>query len=131
MAGLSSWVEGALIAWLKGAAMPAAPAALWVALWDGDPGDAAGTGQEVTATIRPAGRVAAALGAPSGGAVANGAAVDFGTAAGAASASHVALFDAATGGNLLASGPVQGGAQAIAAGVGVTLPAGALGIALT
>ena len=56
----------------------------------------------------------------------NAAAIDFGTAAGAATVSHFALFDGASGGTLLMSGVLSGGAQGVAAGNQVGVPAGAL-----
>ena len=53
-------------------------------------------------------------------------AVDFGAAAGAATLSHLALFDAQTSGNLLAGKAMVGGAQAIQVGTGVKFLAGGI-----
>jgi hypothetical protein len=104
MSGLSTYTQNALLNWIKGTAMPTAPAAVYVGLFSADPTDA-GTGTEVTTTVRTAGRVAATFGAITGNtSIANSADVDFGAAAGGATASHFGLFSAATGGNLLASG---------------------------
>lgn len=128
MAGFSAYLENGLLGWLKGTGLPAAPATVWLALWNGDPGDGGAGGSEVTATIRPAGRVAVPFGAIAAGAMGNAAAIDFGAAAGAASVSHFALFDSAAGGNLLLTGPLGGGVQAVAAGNGVAVPAGALAV---
>ena len=131
MAGLSTWAENAVIGWLPRGAMPAAPAATWLALWNGDPGDGGTGGAEVTITVRPAGRLQASFSAPAGGQIANAAPVDFGAAAGAASVSHFALFDAAGGGNMLLSGALAGGPRTIAAGAAVSVPAGALTVQLS
>jgi hypothetical protein len=128
MPGFSTYLEGALLGWLKGTALPPAPAAVWLGLWNGDPGDGGSGGAEVTTAIRPGGRVAVPFGAVSAGAMSNGGAIDFGPAAGPATVSHFALFDAGSGGNLLMSGPLGGGAQAVAAGNGVGVAAGALSV---
>ncbi len=126
MAGFGSGLEAGILGWLKGTALGPAPAALWLALFNGDPTDAGTGGGEVTATIRPAGRVAAGFGSIGGGAMSNAAAIDFGTAAGTATVSHFALFDGSSGGILLLSGALSGGAQAVAAGNQVGVAAGAL-----
>ena len=129
MAGLSTYLQEALLGWVRGAAMPAAPAAIYVGLFSADPTDAGSLANEVTATIRTAGRVAATFGAPatSAGAstIENNAVVSFGGAAGPATVTHFALFDAASGGNMLGSAAVGGGG-AIAAGSTVRYAAGAL-----
>lgn len=107
--------------------MPAAPAALYVALFNGDPTDAGTGGTEVTTTIRAAGRVAVTFGAISGGGtMASNAAVNFGNAAGSATVTHFAIFDAASAGNLLGSAALTGGSQSITAGTAVSFASGAL-----
>lgn len=126
MSGNSTYVANALLNWVRGTAMPAAPAAVYIALFNGDPTDAGTGGTEVTATLRTAGRVAATFGAPSGKAIANTAIVDFGNAAGAATATHFAVFDAASAGNMLGSNPLSSGSGAISAGVAVNFAIGAL-----
>jgi hypothetical protein len=128
MAGFSTYFQSAILNWIKGTAMPTAPAAVYVALFSADPTDAGTLTNEVTTTIRTAGRVAAPFGAVSTasgtGTIANSAIVDFGTAAGSATVTHFGIFDAATAGNMLGSGTISGGA--IATGNGVTFAAGAL-----
>jgi hypothetical protein len=104
MAGFGDYVENAVLNWMRGTAMPTAPAAMYVGLFSSDPTDANTGGTEVTTTIRVAGRVAGTFGAASGGSISNTAAVDFGNAAGAATVTHFAIFDAATSGNKLFSG---------------------------
>ena len=126
MSGLSTYTQNAILNWLKGTAMPAAPAAVYVGLFNGDPTDAGSGGAEVTTTVRAAGRVAAAFGTITGNtSIANSADVDFGAAAGAATASHFGLFSAASGGQLLASGALAA-SQSIAATNLVKFATGAL-----
>ncbi len=115
MAGMSDYLELKLVNWLRGTAMGASPSGLYVALFNGDPTDTAIAATEVTTTIRAAGRVAATFGAPNASnVIANSAIIDFGAAAGAATISHMAVFDAAAGGNMMWSWPVSGGGAAFA-----------------
>lgn len=126
MSGLSHYTQAALLNWLKGTAMPAAPAGVYVGLFNGDPTDTGSAGAEVTTTIRAGGRVAATYGNVAGNAsISNSADVDFGAAAGAATVSHFGLFSAASGGNLLASGAVAQ-SKSVAATNLVKFPAGSL-----
>lgn len=126
MSGLSNYTQAALLNWLKGTAMPAAPSGVYVGLFNGDPTDTGSAGAEVTTTIRSAGRVAATFGALTGNtSMANSADVDFGAAAGAATVSHFGLFSAASGGNLLASGAVAQ-SKSVAATNLIKFPAGSL-----
>lgn len=127
MAGFSDYLENAILNHLRGVAY-AVPAGLYVALYSAAPTDAGG-GTEVTTTIRVAGRVAATLGAASGGSMANSAAVDFGTSAGSASVTHFGIFDAASAGNLLAWAAVTT-PLSITAGINVSFAIGALTVAL-
>lgn len=115
MSGLSAYTQNAILNWLKGTAMPAAPAAVYVGLFNGDPTDAGSGGAEVTTTVRTAGRVAAAFGSITGNtSMANSADVDFGAAAGAATVSHFGLFSAASAGQLLASGALASSQSIVA-----------------
>lgn len=126
MSGLSTYTQNAILNWLKGTAMPAAPAGVYVGLFNGDPTDAGSGGAEVTTTVRTAGRVAATFGTITGNtSIANSADVDFGAASGAATASHFGLFSAASGGQLLASGALAA-SQSIAATNLVKFATGAL-----
>lgn len=130
MSGLSHYTQAALLNWLKGTAMPAAPAGVYVGLFNGDPTDAGSAGAEVTTTIRAGGRVAATFGALTGNtSMANSADVDFGAAAGAATVSHFGLFSAASGGNLLASGAVAQSKSVEATNL-VKFPAGSLTVSV-
>lgn len=132
MGGKSNYLEDKVLNWaLNGVTMGTAPAAVYVALYNGDPLDTGAGGAAVTTTIRPAGRPAASFGntpATNAGAntVANDAVVDFGVAAGGATVTHFAVFDAASGGNMLYSSPITGAPKTIIAGANVTFPIGTL-----
>lgn len=92
MSGLSTYTQNAILNWLKGRAMPAAPAGVYVGLFNSDPTDVGAGGSEVTTAVRLASRVAATFGTITGNtANANSADVEFGAAAGAATASHFGL----------------------------------------
>lgn len=114
--------------WLRGTAAAAAPASLYVRLWDGDPD---GSGTDVTNTIRAAGGVAITFGTVTDGAFSNSAAVDFGTADGAADVTHFTINTAADGTGaewhvaaLTSSKNVNGGDP-------VNFPIGALTVAIS
>ena len=128
MSGLSTYTQNAILNWLKGTAMPAAPAGVYVGLFNGDPTDAGSGGAEVTTTVRAAGRVAATFGTITGNtSIANSADVDFGAAAGAATVSHFAIYDAATEGNMLGSAALAS-SQSVASTNLVKFATGALAI---
>ena len=128
MSGLSTYTQNAILNWIKGTAMPAAPAGVYVGLFNGDPTDAGSGGAEVTTTVRAAGRVAATFGTITGNtSIANSADVDFGAAAGAATVSHFAIYDAATEGNMLGSAALAS-SQSVASTNLVKFATGALAI---
>lgn len=83
-----------ILNWLRGTAPGTAPATLYARLYDGNP---LSGGTEVTATIRPAGGVAITFGTVTDGVLSNSGIIDFGTAAGAADVTHIAVNTAATG----------------------------------
>lgn len=126
MSGDSNYFGALIEGWLKGTQMPTPPSAVYVALFNGDPTDAGTGGTEVTTTIRTAGRVAETFGAISGKSMANNAVVNFGAAAGGASITHFAVFDAASGGNMLGSNALTTGSGAVSAGTTISFAAGAL-----
>ena len=114
--------------WLSGIAMPMAPAACYVALFNGNPKS---SGAEVTDTINAGGRVAIAFDAIADDGVdneiTNSADVDFGEAAGdEANLDYVGIFDAASDGNLLFSKALPGGPFAVAAGTPIKFLTGDL-----
>jgi hypothetical protein len=126
MSGNSTYLANAVLAWVKGTAMPTAPTTVYVALFNGDPTDAGTGGTEVTTTIRAAGRVAVTYGTVASKSMSNSAAVNFGNAASGATITHFAVFDAASAGNMLGSNPLSSGSGAVAAGAAVSFAAGAL-----
>lgn len=105
MAGFSTYAATAILEWLSGeSAIPNSGAALtlYVALFDGDPGDTGAGGTDVTTDVRPGGRVAVTWGAVDGKSIENSAAIDFGNSdTGPVDITHVAVYDAATTGNLI------------------------------
>lgn len=124
--GKSTYLETQLTNWIKGTTMPAAPAAVFVALFNGDPTPAGTGGTEVTTTIRTAGRVAVTFGAFSGGLMSNSAIVNFGNAVAGATVTHFAVFDAASAGNMLGSAALSSGSQVISTGNPVAFAIGSL-----
>ena len=109
MAALSDYLEDALINWLRGTTFPAAPANVHIALFTAAPSDAGG-GTEVSGGSYARVAVSGAAGswdAPSGGtgATENTAAITFPAATASwGTVTHVGIFDASTGGNLLFHG---------------------------
>lgn len=122
---LSNYLANAILNWHRGTAMPAAPATVYVGVFNGDPTAAGTGGTEVTTTIRPAGRVAVGFGTVTSRAVANAANIDFGAAAAGATITHAAIFDAASGGNMLGFTPLDN-SRTIAVADPVVIPAGDL-----
>lgn len=125
---LSNYLANNILGWLKNTVVfPAEPSAVYVALFNGDPTATGTGGTEVTTTIRPAGRVAVSIGAISSREVSNDADVDFGAAAGAATVTHAAVFDAASSGNMLFFSPVDN-TRNVLGGDPVVIPTGDLRI---
>jgi hypothetical protein len=126
MSGNSTYLGNAVLNWVRGTAMPTAPSAVYVGLFNGDPTDSGSGGTEVTTTIRVAGRVAATFGAASGKSISNTALVDYGTAAGGATITHFGVFDAASAGNMLGSNALSSGSGAVTTSTPVNFAIGAL-----
>lgn len=115
---LSTYLGNKIARWLGGVAMPTAPTDIWIALFDGNPKSG---GTEVTTDVRAAGRVAAVWTVPASGVVnvlTSSTDTDFGTSDGPTDITHVAAFDAASSGNLLASKPL-GAPQSVILGTPV------------
>lgn len=99
-------MELSILNWIRGTAFPEEPAAVYAALFSSNP-TGAGSGTEVTETVRAAGRVAVTFGeATTEGTaqqIANTVAVNFGEneAVTNVTVTHTGLYDAATEGNLL------------------------------
>lgn len=125
---LSKYIGNKIARWLAGNAMPTAPTSVYVAIFNGDPKS---SGVEITTNISAAGRVAiswAALASnDTDNVLTSNADADFGDSdTGSLSASHVAIFDAHTSGNRLASKALPGGPYAIALGQTVKFASGDL-----
>ena len=118
----STYLGNKVVRWLAGQSFPSAPASIWCALFNGDPKSG---GSDVTTTIRAGGRVQIAVTAPASGTtntMDNDSDVDFGDADGAATVTHMAVYDASSSGNLLGSKSV--GSNSISAGELVKFLAG-------
>lgn len=122
---LSNYAANAFLNWVKSTAFPADPAAVYLALFNGNPTASGTGGTEVTTTIRPAGRVAVTFGAITSREITNSADVLFGNAAAGASITHFAIFDAASSGNMIAFTPLDA-PRTISTGDPVTFLTGAV-----
>jgi len=120
---LSNYLANMILNWLDGDAFASAPTDVYVALFNGDPTATGSGGTEVTTTIRVAGRLPVVWGAVASRACANSADIDFGLAAGGASITHAALFDAASAGNMLTYSPLDT-PRTVIAGDPVVIPTG-------
>lgn len=92
MSDTGAYAGDALLNWIRGTTMPAAPASIFASLWNGDP-DAGGS--EVTQTISLT-RQAITWSAVAARAMNNSADLTFGTASSSGSVTYVALYDSAT-----------------------------------
>lgn len=101
MSDFSNYMEGNIANWLRGVQMPTPPTALYVALFSANPGEAGSLANEVTTTVRAAGRPVLTLGAHTDGVMTNSADADFGASAGTVTVTHFAIMDAASAGNVL------------------------------
>jgi hypothetical protein len=127
MAGFSDYLESALLNAVFRNTSYTSPATVYVALYTAAPSDAGG-GTEVTGNGYS--RQSASFNAPSGGSIANTGAVTF-TASGGAwgTVSHFGVFDASSGGNLLAWNSLNA-SKTIADGDSAEFASGALTISL-
>lgn len=118
---LSAYSKDYLVNWLTGKADFPATTNRYYSLWDGAP---AGGGVEVTATVRPAGRImfTGSMAAASAGGASNSSVIDFGNASGSATIAYTAAHDGNPGGNLIISHAITGSAQTITAGNPVRVP---------
>lgn len=117
MSKFSNYTEANIIeTTLRGQPFPV-PAGIYLALFTADPTDANTTGNEVQTTAWPAyvrqdcaqgGVIATGWTAPSDGVSSNAKALTFpaNNGAGAVTVTHIGIYDAATGGNLLYHAPL-------------------------
>lgn len=126
---LANYLENAVINWLRGTAMPAAPGTIYLALFTADPGETGDLSNEVLTTGGTNyARTAVSLTAPPSP-VSNTADVVFPTAGASwGVVTHAALVDSAVraAGNVLASNALTGGAQSVGAGITPRFVAGQL-----
>lgn len=99
MSDLSNYAENALVNHLLRNTALTPPTTVYLALFTAVTDAEAGTGTEVAAGGYA--RQAVTFDAPSNGATQNGGNVDFGPLSGSGTATHAAIFDAATAGNAL------------------------------
>ena len=135
MAALSNYLETAVLNWIRGTAMPTAPSTVYIGVFSDSPGDDA-SGTEITSTITgSANRIAVTFGtvtdASGAGQIANSGTVTItASAAGGGTVSHIGLFDAQTGGNLLYHGALTA-PVVVAAGNELKIETGLLKVQLT
>lgn len=122
MAGTSNYFGNLILNYMRGVAMPAPPANLYVALYNGDP-DSGGT--EVTTQVLASGRPTGVFSQSTAKSMSNTQVVDFGNSAGAVTITHMAVLDAKTGGNIFQSKQLSSQRQ-IAQGDPVRYPVGGL-----
>ena len=134
MADITTAYRQAIVNYLRGNGAPTAIADVFLDIYNGDP---QGAGSSVLATVTGSGTrssVKAALGAatsasPSVSSNASQIVVSASAAAGA-TITHIALFDAATAGNLLASNALTSGSQTVVTGNPVNVPSSSLSISI-
>lgn len=121
MASLSDYLENELRGHLLLADAYTSPATVYLALFTSATTDAGG-GTEVTAGANTYARAAVAFTAAATGVATSTADEVFADMPGV-TVTHAALFDAATGGNMLLHGPLSA-AKTVTAGATLTFPAG-------
>lgn len=119
-----------MLDWLTGEANPPAVATRYITIFDGDP---QGAGSEVINTITGSANrqnMTTAMAAASGGSAASDTDITFtNSAVGAADVDYVAVYDAQTGGNLMASTQVT--SKAVGVGDSLKILSGQLTFAIT
>ena len=123
MSGLSNYLENKLLDHALRNTSYTPVATVYLALYVGSPTDAGSGGAEVAAT-----RQAITFGAASGGTVSNSSSISF-TSMPAVTVTHIGVFDASTGGNLLFHGALSSSVVA-ASGDTFTIAANDLDITL-
>lgn len=134
MADVTQSYRQAMVNYLRGNGAPTAIADVFLDIYNGDPQAA---GSSVLATVTGSATrssVKAALGAASAASPSvstNAGAITISSSAAAgATISHIALFDASTAGNLIASHALTGGTQNIVTGNPVSVPISGLSISI-
>lgn len=122
MSDLSTYLGDALLNWIKSTAFPSDPAAVYAALYNGDP-ESGGT--EVTGTINLT-RQAITFGSIAARAMANSGEINFGTSNNTGTVTYVAIMDASSSGNILTKKSIT--SASIANGEKVSIANGALSL---
>lgn len=122
MSDLSNYAENALINHLLRNTPLTPPATVYLALFTALTDAEAGTGTEVAATGYA--RQPVSFDAPTDGATANAADVEFGPLDGSGTVTHAAIFDAALGGNALTAITALAAPKAWTAGDTIVFAAG-------
>jgi hypothetical protein len=129
MAEFTNSIINTMLDWLTGKTTPAAVAGRFITVFNGDPTSG---GTEVIATISGSANrqaLTANMGnAAAGVATSTGLITFTNNAAGGATVNFVAIYDAITGGNLMAYTAVT--SKTVVAGDGLTIPIGNLTIAI-
>ena len=122
----SNYMEDQITGWINGTTFAAAPSTTWVQLYSQDPTDAgSATGALYTRVSVASGGWTRGTGGA--GTLTNTAAITITASAGSgATATHVAVFDAQTSGNMLFAGALAGGGKTIASGDEVKFNASSL-----
>lgn len=134
MADITTAYRQAIVNYLRGNGAPTAISDIFLDIYNGDP---QGAGSSVLNTITGSSTrssVKSALGAataasPSVSSNASQIAIAASASAGA-TITHIALFDAATGGNLIGSKALTSGSQVVVTGNPVNIPASSLQISI-
>jgi hypothetical protein len=127
MSKMSNYLENKIFDHVLRATTYTSPSTVYVALFTSDPTDAA-SGTEVSTSGTAYARQAITMGAPSNGAGTNSAEVAFPEAtANWGTVSHFAIFDAASGGNMLIHGAL-GTAKAVNTGQVARFASGQLSV---
>ncbi len=132
MPDITAFFRNQCAQYLTGKGAPQAILGCYVDLYSGDP---QGAGVSVLAALSGSGNrtnIASALGSGVNGVVTNAAEyLLIASVAAAASVSHIALFDAVTGGNLIASDSLPTGTKSYDIGDPVRIPAGGINITIS
>lgn len=129
MSEFSDYLETSIINHFFRQQSVTAPATRYIALHSADPTDAA-TGAEL-ATTNGYERQSASFGAPSNGVSTNDVEMQFSASGDWLNATHFAIWDAYTGGNMLMHSPLDAAVDVSASGQRVVFETGAITITVT
>ena len=129
MADLPAAILNRLANYLRGAGAPTAITAVYLEVFNGDPQGAGSSTQNALTGSANRINVTSALGAASAGVSTNASQIAVTASASSnTTVTHLALYDAVSGGNLLASKALASGTQTITAGNPFNIPASGLSV---